>query len=224
MTRIGVVTFPGTLDDQDAARAVRLAGAEPVPLWYASTDLAGVDAVVLPGGFSYGDYLRAGALAAASPVMSSIRGAVDAGLPVLGICNGFQVLCESHLLPGTLMRNEKRRFHCSVQQLQVASVDTVWTCAFRPSQRIRIAAKHGEGNYVADNATLAALEANNQVVFRYTANPNGSAHDIAGITNEAGNVVGLMPHPEHSVEELTGAGTDGLEFFRSLLTFLSAQL
>ena len=224
MVRIGVVTFPGTLDDQDAARAVRLAGAEPVSLWYASTDLAGVDAVILPGGFSYGDYLRAGALAAASPVMSSIRRAVDGGLPVLGICNGFQVLCESHLLPGTLMRNEKRRFHCSVQQLQVASVDTVWTCDFRPSERIHSAAKHGEGNYVADAATVAALEANNRVVFRYTANPNGSVHDIAGITNEAGNVVGLMPHPEHSVEELTGAGTDGLGFFRSLMTFLSAQL
>ncbi|WP_288784334.1 phosphoribosylformylglycinamidine synthase subunit PurQ [uncultured Cutibacterium sp.] len=224
MARIGVVTFPGTLDDQDAARAVHLAGAEPVSLWYASTDLAGVDAVILPGGFSYGDYLRAGALAAASPVMSSIRRAAEGGLPVLGICNGFQVLCESHLLPGTLMRNEKRRFHCSVQQLQVASVDTVWTCDFQPSQRIHIAAKHGEGNYVADAATLAALEANNQVVFRYTANPNGSVHDIAGITNEAGNVVGLMPHPEHSVEELTGAGTDGLGFFRSLMTFLSAQL
>ena len=132
MARIGVVTFPGTLDDQDAARAVHLAGAEPVSLWYASTDLAGVDAVILPGGFSYGDYLRAGALAAASPVMSSIRRAAEGGLPVLGICNGFQVLCESHLLPGTLMRNEKRRFHCSVQQLQVASVDTVWTCDFQP--------------------------------------------------------------------------------------------
>ena len=224
MARIGVVTFPGTLDDQDAARAVHLAGAEPVSLWYASTDLAGVDAVILPGGFSYGDYLRAGALAAASPVMSSIRRAAEGGLPVLGICNGFQVLCESNLLPGTLMRNEKRRFHCSVQQLQVASVDTVWTCDFQPSQRIHIAVKHGEGNYVADAATLAALEANNQVVFRYTANPNGSVHDIAGITNEAGNVVGLMPHPEHSVEELTGAGTDGLGFFRSLMTFLSAQL
>ena len=224
MARIGVVTFPGTLDDQDAARAVHLAGAEPVSLWYASTDLAGVDAVILPGGFSYGDYLRAGALAAASPVMSSIRRAAEGGLPVLGICNGFQVLCESHLLPGTLMRNEKRRFHCSVQQLQVASVDTVWTCDFQPSQRIHIAVKHGEGNYVADAATLAALEANNQVVFRYTANPNGSVHDIAGITNEAGNVVGLMPHPEHSVEELTGAGTDGLGFFRSLMTFSSAQL
>ena len=224
MARIGVVTFPGTLDDQDAAWAIRLAGVEPVSLWYASTDLAGVDAVVLPGGFSYGDYLRAGALAAASPVMSSIRRAADVGLPVLGICNGFQVLCESHLLPGALMRNEKRRFHCSVQQLQVASVDTVWTCDFCPSQRIHIAAKHGEGNYVVDSETLAALETNNQVVFRYTVNPNGSVHDIAGITNEAGNVVGLMPHPEHSVEELTGAGTDGLGFFRSLTTFLSAQV
>lgn len=224
MARIGVVTFPGTLDDQDAARAVRLAGSEPVALWHASTSLEGVDAVVLPGGFSYGDYLRAGALAAQSPVMSAIRSAADSGMPVLGICNGFQVLCESHLLPGTLMRNEKRRFHCSVQQLQVASVDTVWTCSFHPHERIRIATKHGEGNYVADEATLEALEANNQVVFRYLRNPNGSAHDIAGVTNEAGNVVGLMPHPEHSVEELTGAGTDGLGLFHSVATFLAAQL
>lgn len=221
--RIGVVTFPGTLDDQDAARAVRIAGAEPVSLWHADTDLHGVDAVVLPGGFSYGDYLRAGAIAALSPVMSSIKAAAAEGLPVLGICNGFQVLCEAHLLPGTLMRNEKRRFHCSVPELVVESNDTVWTCAMTQGERLRIAAKHGEGNYVADEATLARIEANNQVVFRYGVNPNGSAHDIAGVTNEAGNVVGLMPHPEHSVEELTGGSTDGLAFFSSLLRFLTAQ-
>lgn len=222
--RIGVVTFPGSLDDVDAARAVRLGGAEPVALWHASEDLQGVDAVILPGGFSYGDYLRAGAIAALSPVMTAVRRASDKGLPVLGICNGFQVLCEAHLLPGTLMRNEKRRFHCSVQELVVESIDTVWTCGFAPGTHINIAAKHGEGNYVADGATLKALEDANQVVFRYVRNPNGSEHDIAGVTNSAGNVVGLMPHPEHSVESLTGGSTDGLTFLTSVLRFFAAQV
>ncbi|MCI1748159.1 MAG: phosphoribosylformylglycinamidine synthase subunit PurQ [Acidipropionibacterium sp.] len=222
--RIGVVTFPGTLDDQDAARAIRLGGAEPVSLWHASADLQGVDAVILPGGFSYGDYLRAGAIAALSPVMAAVRGAAGKGMPVLGICNGFQVLCESHLLPGTLMRNEQRRFRCSVQELVVESIDTVWTCNFKPQQRIQIPAKHGEGNYVADKAALEQLEANNQVVFRYARNPNGSEHDIAGVTNETGNVVGLMPHPEHAVESLTGGSTDGLGFVSSVLRFLSVQV
>ncbi|AZZ38792.1 phosphoribosylformylglycinamidine synthase subunit PurQ [Acidipropionibacterium jensenii] len=222
--RIGVVTFPGTLDDQDAARAVRLGGAEPVHLWHASADLKGVDGVILPGGFSYGDYLRAGALAALSPVMTAVREAADRGLPVLGICNGFQVLCEAHLLPGTLMRNEQRRFHCSVQELVVESIDTVWTCDFKPDQRILIPAKHGEGNYVASTDELAALEANNQVVFRYVRNPNGSEHDIAGVTNETGNVVGLMPHPEHAVEDLASGGTDGLGFISSVRRFLSVHV
>ncbi|AFV90494.1 MAG: phosphoribosylformylglycinamidine synthase subunit PurQ [Acidipropionibacterium acidipropionici] len=222
--RIGVVTFPGSLDDADAARAVRLGGAQPVELWHGSDDLQGVDAVILPGGFSYGDYLRAGAIASLSTVMRSVSAAAAKGLPVLGICNGFQVLCEAHLLPGTLMRNEQRRFHCSVQELVVESVDTVWTCDFATGDHINIAAKHGEGNYVADEATLAAIEANNQVVFRYVDNPNGSDHDIAGVTNEAGNVVGLMPHPEHSVEALTGGSTDGLTFISSVLKFLSVQV
>ncbi|WP_027587757.1 phosphoribosylformylglycinamidine synthase subunit PurQ [Acidipropionibacterium thoenii] len=222
--RIGVVTFPGTLDDQDAVRAIRLGGGEPVQLWHASADLKGVDAVILPGGFSYGDYLRAGAIAALSPVMTSVRAAAGKGLPVLGICNGFQVLCEARLLPGTLMRNEQQRFKCSVQELVVESIDTVWTCDFAPRQAIRIPAKHGEGNYVADAATLAAIEANNQVVFRYLHNPNGSEHDIAGVTNETGNVVGLMPHPEHAVEGLTGGSTDGLGFLSSVRRFLSVQV
>ncbi len=222
--RIGVVTFPGTLDDQDAARAIRLGGCEPVQLWHASADLKGVDAVILPGGFSYGDYLRAGAIAALSPVMTSVRSAAGKGLPVLGICNGFQVLCEARLLPGTLMRNEQQRFKCSVQELIVESIDTVWTCDFAPRQVIRIPAKHGEGNYVADAETLAAIEANNQVVFRYVHNPNGSEHDIAGVTNETGNVVGLMPHPEHAVEGLTGGSTDGLGFVSSVRRFLSVQV
>jgi len=221
--RIGVVTFPGTLDDQDAVRAVRIAGAEPVSLWHADADLHGVDAVILPGGFSYGDYLRAGAIAALSPVVGEIKKAAAAGMPVLGICNGFQVLCEAHLLPGTLMRNEQRRFHCTVSELIVASNDTVWTCDMTAGRGLHIAAKHGEGNYVVDAETLARIEENHQVVFRYRDNPNGSVHDIAGVTNAAGNVVGLMPHPEHSVEMLTGGSVDGLAFFASVQKFLAAQ-
>lgn len=221
--RIGVVTFPGTLDDQDAVRAVRIAGAEPVSLWHADADLHGVDAVILPGGFSYGDYLRAGAIAALSPVVGEIKKAAAAGMPVLGICNGFQVLCEAHLLPGTLMRNEQRRFHCTVSELIVASNDTVWTCDMTAGRGLHIAAKHGEGNYVVDSETLARIEENHQVVFRYRDNPNGSVHDIAGVTNAAGNVVGLMPHPEHSVEMLTGGSVDGLAFFASVQKFLAAQ-
>ena len=221
--RIGVVTFPGTLDDQDAVRAVRIAGAEPVSLWHADADLHGVDAVILPGGFSYGDYLRAGAIAALSPVVGEIKKAAAEGMPVLGICNGFQVLCEAHLLPGTLMRNEQRRFHCTVSELVVASNDTVWTCDMTAGRGLHIAAKHGEGNYVVDSETLARIEENHQVVFRYRDNPNGSVHDIAGVTNAAGNVVGLMPHPEHSVEMLTGGSVDGLAFFASVQKFLAAQ-
>ena len=221
--RIGVVTFPGTLDDQDAVRAVRIAGAEPVSLWHADADLHGADAVILPGGFSYGDYLRAGAIAALSPVVGEIKKAAAAGMPVLGICNGFQVLCEAHLLPGTLMRNEQRRFHCTVSELIVASNDTVWTCDMTAGRGLHIAAKHGEGNYVVDAETLAQIEENHQVVFRYRDNPNGSVHDIAGVTNAAGNVVGLMPHPEHSVEMLTGGSVDGLDFFASVQKFLAAQ-
>lgn len=221
--RIGVVTFPGTLDDQDAVRAVRIAGVEPVSLWHADADLHGVDAVILPGGFSYGDYLRAGAIAALSPVVGEIKKAAAAGMPVLGICNGFQVLCEAHLLPGTLMRNEQRRFHCTVSELIVASNDTVWTCDMTAGRGLHIAAKHGEGNYVVNAETLAQIEENHQVVFRYRDNPNGSVHDIAGVTNAAGNVVGLMPHPEHSVEMLTGGSVDGLAFFASVQKFLAAQ-
>ena len=182
-----------------------------------------MDAVILPGGFSYGDYLRAGAIAALSPVVGEIKKAAAAGMPVLGICNGFQVLCEAHLLPGTLMRNEQRRFHCTVSELIVASNDTVWTCDMTAGRGLHIAAKHGEGNYVVDSETLARIEENHQVVFRYRDNPNGSVHDIAGVTNAAGNVVGLMPHPEHSVEMLTGGSVDGLAFFASVQKFLAAQ-
>jgi phosphoribosylformylglycinamidine synthase len=219
--RIGVVTFPGSLDDGDAARAVRIAGAEPVRLWHRDTDLQGVDAVVLPGGFSYGDYLRCGAIARFSPVMSSIIAGAGQGLPVLGICNGFQVLCESHLLPGALIRNDHRHFICRDQWLRIENDQTPWTQDLRVGQEILVPVKNGEGGYIADADTLAMLEDENRVVFRYVqGNPNGSRADIAGIRNERGNVVGLMPHPEHAVEDLTGPTIDGLALFTSVLNSL----
>lgn len=216
--RVGVVTFPGSLDDVDAQRAVRLAGGEPVALWHGDADLHGVDAVVLPGGFSYGDYLRCGAIARFAPVMGEIVAAAHGGLPVLGICNGFQILCESHLLPGALIRNDHRSFVCRDQEIVVENTSTAWTSAYELDQQITIPLKNGEGGYVADEATLDRLEGEGQVVFRYAdVNPNGSMRDIAGVTNERGNVVGLMPHPEHAVEDLCGPGTDGLGFFASVL-------
>ncbi|TXH44619.1 MAG: phosphoribosylformylglycinamidine synthase subunit PurQ [Actinobacteria bacterium] len=219
--RIGVVTFPGTLDDVDAARAVRLAGAEPVALWHDEVDLQGVDAVVLPGGFSYGDYLRCGAIARFAPVMVGIVQAANEGLPVLGICNGFQVLCESHLLPGALTRNESLHFVCRDQGLRIENASTAWTSGFAEGDQIVVPLKNGEGRYVADDRTLDELEGEGRVVFRYVGdNPNGSRRDIAGITNSRGNVVGLMPHPEHAVELLTGPSTDGLGLFTSVLASL----
>ncbi|MCW2724528.1 MAG: phosphoribosylformylglycinamidine synthase subunit PurQ [Frankiales bacterium] len=219
--RIGVVTFPGSLDDRDAQRAVRLSGAEPVPLWHGDGDLHGVDAVVLPGGFSYGDYLRCGAIARFAPVMNAIVEQAAEGLPVLGICNGFQVLCESHLLPGALTRNQNLHFVNRDQRLRVDSTATLWTGGYDQGQEIVIPVKNGEGCYVADERTLDQLEAEGRIVARYVGgNPNGSARDIAGIANERGNVVGLMPHPEHAVEHLTGPGTDGLGFFTSVLKAL----
>jgi len=222
--RIGVVTFPGSLDDSDASRAVRLAGAEPVSLWHASDSLD-VDAVILPGGFSYGDYLRCGAIARFSPVMGEVIREAAKGMPVLGICNGFQVLCEAHLLPGALIRNDRRTFVCRDQKLRVESVDTVWTLDYKTGDEIVIALKNGEGNFQADAETVKRLEGENQVVFRYLdVNPNGSINDIAGITTERGNVVGLMPHPEHNVEELAGASIDGLGFFTSVQRFLAAAV
>jgi phosphoribosylformylglycinamidine synthase I len=222
--RVGVVTFPGTLDDRDAQRAVVLAGADAVPLWHGDADLRGVDAVILPGGFSYGDYLRCGAIARFAPVMSEIITAAGRGLPVLGICNGFQVLCESHLLPGALLRNAGLRFVCREQPLQVRNVDTAWTSAYSPGALITIPVKNMEGRYVADAETLDRLEGEGRVVFRYVGrNPNGSERDIAGITNAAGNVVGLMPHPEHAVDPLVGASTDGLAMFESVLQSLLAR-
>jgi phosphoribosylformylglycinamidine synthase subunit PurQ / glutaminase len=217
-TRVGVVTFPGSLDDRDAARAVRITGGEAVPLWHADPSLHDVDAVILPGGFSYGDYLRAGAIARFAPVMESIIESARDGMPVLGICNGFQVLCESHLLPGALVRNDHRKFVCRDQHLLVENAGTTWTNQYREGQEITIPIKNGEGGYVADRDVLDELEANGRIVVRYLGgNPNGSQREIAGIANEAGNVVGLMPHPEHAVEALTGPGTDGLGFFTSLL-------
>ncbi len=216
--RIGVITFPGSLDDVDAARAVRLAGGEPVALWHGDHDLKDVDAVVLPGGFSYGDYLRAGAIAARSPLMQDVVAAAHGGLPVLGICNGFQVLCEAGLLPGALTRNSHLHFRNRDQLLRVERADTAWTHAFADGQEILIPVKNGEGRYVGSDADLDRLEGEGRVVFRYVGgNPNGSSRDIAGVTSENGRVVGLMPHPEHAVEDLTGPSTDGLGFFSSIL-------
>jgi phosphoribosylformylglycinamidine synthase len=227
--KIGVITYPGTLDDRDAQRAVRLAGGTPVPLWHADEDLKKVDAVVLPGGFSYGDYLRCGAIAAQAPATKEVIRLAAQGLPVLGICNGFQVLVESHLLPGGLIRNEHQHFICRDQKLRVENNSTAWTNLFEPGQEITIPLKNGEGGYIATPDTLKMLEAQNRVVFRYLdLNPNGSMNDIAGLTNERGNVVGLMPHPEHAVEPGFGpdtdiamrSGTDGLKFFQSVLKAL----
>ncbi|WP_020522562.1 phosphoribosylformylglycinamidine synthase subunit PurQ [Catelliglobosispora koreensis] len=220
--KIGVVTFPGSLDDGDAARAARIAGAETVRLWHADPDLHGVDAVVLPGGFSYGDYLRCGAIARFAPVMDSIKAAAGAGLPVLGICNGFQILCEAHLLPGALTRNQHLHFRNRDQWLRFTSVEGVWTGDYSEGQEILIPVKNGEGCYVADDKTLDELEANGQIVARYhNGNPNGSMRDIAAIRNEAGNVLGIMPHPEHAVEDLTGPSLDGLGFFTSVIKHIA---
>jgi phosphoribosylformylglycinamidine synthase len=218
-SRIGVVTFPGTLDDQDALRAARLAGAEGVPLWHRDKDLHQVDAVVLAGGFSYGDYLRAGAISRFSPVMETIIEQARAGMPVLGICNGFQVLTEAHLLPGAMLRNNHLHFVCRDQRLRVENAETAWTTDYERGQEISIPLKNMDGRYVADERVLDELEAEGRVAFRYLdGNPNGSLRDIAGVTNAAGNVVGLMPHPEHAVEPLVGTGrTDGLGFFTSIL-------
>ena len=227
--KIGVITYPGTLDDRDAQRAVRLAGGTPVPLWHADSDIKKVDAVVLPGGFSYGDYLRCGAIAAKAPATQEVIKLAGQGRPVLGICNGFQVLVESPLLPGGLIRNEHQHFICRDQKLRVENTNTAWTNLFEQNEEITIPLKNGEGGYIASEDTLKMLEAENRVVFRYLdLNPNGSMNDIAGLTNERGNVVGLMPHPEHAVEPGFGpdtdaamkSGVDGIKFFQSVLKAL----
>jgi len=224
--KIGVITYPGTLDDRDAQRAIRLAGAEPVALWHADDNLKKVDAVVLPGGFSYGDYLRCGAIAAKAPATKEVIRLAGQGLPVLGICNGFQILVESHLLPGGLIRNENQHFVCRDQKLKVENNQTAWTSLFEKNEEILIPLKNGEGGYIATDETLKMLEGENRIAFRYVeTNPNGSMNDIAGLTNERGNVVGLMPHPEHAVEPGFGpdtsiamkSGIDGLKFFQSVL-------
>jgi len=216
--KIGVVTFPGSLDDRDAARAIERAGGQAVSLWHSSDNLKEVSAVVLPGGFSYGDYLRCGAIASFAPIMQSIVIAVNHGFPVLGICNGFQILCESHLLPGALTRNHELHFLCRDQKLRIENNSTAWTSGFKSNQEILIPIKNGEGSYQCDDATLALLEGENRVIARYIGeDPNGSRNLIAGISNERGNVVGLMPHPEHAIESLTGPSKDGLTFFTSIL-------
>ncbi|MGH3901684.1 MAG: phosphoribosylformylglycinamidine synthase subunit PurQ [Pseudonocardiaceae bacterium] len=216
VTRIGVITFPGTLDDVDAARAVRRAGAEPVALWHADDDLLAVDALVVPGGFSYGDYLRAGAIAAHQPALRAVVRAAGRGTPVLGICNGFQILCEAGLLPGALVRNVGLHFVCRDQRLRVESSVTAWTGRYSPGAEILVPLKSIEGRYVADASTLATLEGDGRVVFRYLGEaPNGAMHDIAGIASADGRVVGLMPHPEHAIDSLTGPSADGLDLFGS---------
>ena len=224
--RIGVITFPGSLDDRDAQRAIRLAGGEPVALWHGDHDLHGVQAIVLPGGFSYGDYLRCGAIARRSPIMSEVIDAANAGMPVLGICNGFQMLAEAHLLPGGLIRNDLGAFVCRDQRLRVESTSTAWTSGFEADAEIIVPLKNGEGAFVASSTELERLEGEGHVAFRYLGvNPNGSVNDIAGVRNARGNVVGLMPHPEHATEEGFGPdtpaamrnGTDGLTFFTSVI-------
>ena len=218
--RIGVITFPGTLDDVDAVRAVRLAGAEPVELWHADEDLKNVDAVVVPGGFSYGDYLRAGAIASIAPAMKSVVAAAEHGTPVLGICNGFQILQEASLLPGALTRNEGLHFVCRDVYLDVENTSTAWTNQFAEGTKILVPSKHGEGRFQASDETLERLEGEGRVVFRYVENHNGSRNSIAGVCSENGRVVGLMPHPEHAVETLTGPSLDGLGLFKSVLSTL----
>jgi len=229
--KFGIVTFPGSNREVDASLAVTQGvGAEVVHLWHKDHDLQGADVIILPGGFSYGDYLRAGAIARFSPIMQEVVEHSKRGGPVLGICNGFQILCEAHLLPGALLRNASLRFASQWVHLRVDNADTLFTNAYEPGQVIRVPVAHGDGRFTADADTLKALEDRNQVVFRYVdrggnplplANPNGSLNDIAGIVNDRGNVLGLMPHPEDAVDPLLGS-TDGLGLFESILARVAA--
>lgn len=227
--RIGVITFPGSLDDRDAQRAIRIAGETPVALWHGDHDLQGVDAVVLPGGFSYGDYLRAGAIASHAPIMAEVIDAAGRGVPVLGICNGFQMLAEARLVPGAHTRNAHQQFIRRDQKLRVENTTTAWTNAYAAGAEVIFPMKNADGRFVADAETLKRIEGNGQVAFRYLeVNPNGSLNDIAGVSNERGNVVGLMPHPEHATElgfgpdtaDAMRSGTDGLGFFASVVASL----
>lgn len=231
--RIGVVTFPGSLDHRDAMRAVRFAEAEPVPLWHADQDLQGVDAIILPGGFTYGDYLRPGAIAAVTPIMTEVIDAAKKGMPVLGICNGFQVLVESQQLPGGLIRNANQQFVRRDQKLRVENNSTAWTNQFEEGEEIIVPLKNGDGGYIADQETLKRIEGEGLVAFRYAGvNPNGSLNDIAGLTNERGNIVGLMPHPEHAIEpgfgpdtsERMRSGLDGARFFTSVVKHFATSV
>ena len=224
--KFGVIVFPGSNCDHDAYHVVSKHVGQPVDfVWHRQTDLDEYDALIVPGGFSYGDYLRAGALAQFSPVMTAVKEFAARGKFVFGICNGFQILCEAHLLPGALIRNDVRVFVCKDQDLRVESADTTWTSDFTQDQVIRLVLKSGEGGYVADEETMRRLEGEGRVVFRYVSgNPNGSFHDIAGICNERGNVVGLMPHPEHNVDSLTGPTQDGRRIFSSVSGFLTAKV
>ncbi|GAA3008344.1 phosphoribosylformylglycinamidine synthase subunit PurQ [Actinokineospora diospyrosa] len=216
--RIGAVTFPGTLDDSDTIRAIKASGAEAVALWHGDADLKGVDAVILPGGFSYGDYLRAGAIARFAPVMGEIITAARGGLPVLGICNGFQVLCEAGLLPGALLRNAGLHFVCRDQWLKVENNATAWSSRYEAGAEIIIPIKNMDGRFAAPKSVVDELEGEGRVVFRYAGlNPNGSTDDIAGISDPTGRIVGLMPHPEHAIDALTGPSDDGLGMFLSVL-------
>ena len=222
MTRWGVIQFPGSCDERDALHACSLVGDARL-VWHEERDLSDVDAVVVPGGFSYGDYLRAGAIARFSPAMEAVAELAAEGRPVLGICNGFQVLCEARLLPGALLVNDSVRFVCRQVEVVVGSRGSAFTAALEEGDRLSIPVKHGEGRYFAPDDVLDAMEANGQVVFRYAPgqNPNGSVRDVAGVSNEAGNVMALMPHPEHAVDPLTGSA-DGLKLFKSATRALAA--
>jgi phosphoribosylformylglycinamidine synthase len=224
--KFAVLTFPGTWSDRDCQYVLEHEMGQTANLvWHRDSNLDGYDAVVIPGGFSYGDHLRTGAIARFSPAMEAVQRHADAGKPVIGICNGFQILCESHLLPGVLMRNDSLQFRCVPTHLRIENADTMFTRAGRAGDVLMVPVSHGEGSYYADPGTIAALEADRRVVFRYVtqdgnvtpeANPNGSLNNIAGIINAGGNVLGMMPHPERSAETLLG-GSDGLVIFRSMI-------